>query len=107
MDHADFVAESELQETRALFRGGEVRDFAFLDERAYPVSLASLRDMPAQTINHIEELAAADQLCLDRLAARRHLVEAADIHLAIMGEGQRARDRGRGHDQEVRRAFGL
>ena len=49
----------------------------------------------------------ADHPRLDRLAARRHLVEPADVHLAIMGQRQRARDRRRGHHQQMRRPLRL
>jgi hypothetical protein len=53
------------------------------------------------------EALGAQHAGLDRLAAGRHLVQAADVHLAILGERQGARDRRRGHDQQVRRPLGL
>ena len=63
--------------------------------------------MAAEAIDHLEQLVLADHAGFDRLAAGRHFVEPADVHLAIMGEGERARDGRGGHDQEVRRALGL
>ena len=47
---------------------------------------------------------------VDRLAPRRLLVEARDVHVAIGGQQQRARDRRRRHHQELGAAscaFGL
>ena len=38
-----------------------------------------------------------------RLAALRHLVEDHDVQIAVVGERERPRDRGRRHDQDVRR----
>ena len=39
---------------------------------------------------------------LDRLAARRQLVEDDDVEVAVVRERERPRDRRRGHDQDVR-----
>ncbi len=63
--------------------------------------------MPAQPRDHLVHPLDRDHLGLDRLAAGRHLVEAADIHLAILSERQRTRDRRRGHDEHVRRVLAL
>ena len=92
---------------RALLGGGEVDRLALLDQRADPISLPARGDMAAEPVDHLGQPLGADHPGLDRLAARRHLVEPADVHLAIMGERQRARDRRRGHHQQMRRPLGL
>ena len=45
-----------------------------------------------------------DDARVDRLPAGRHLVEPADVHLAILRQHERTRNRRRGHRQHVRRA---
>ena len=108
MDQPDLVlAEAQLEHARALLGRGRVGLFAFLDQRTYPVGLAAARKVAPQAIDHVGQLLIADHSGFDRCPAGRHLVDPADVHFAILGEGQRARDRGRRHHQQMRRALGF
>ena len=63
--------------------------------------------MAAQRVHHLVQTVLGHHARLDRLAAGRHLVQAADIHLAVIGQRQGARDRRRGHGEEMRRGLAL
>ena len=108
VDQPDLVlAEAQLEHARALLGRGGVALLALLDQRADPIGLAAARDVPAEAVDHLGQLLVADHARFDRRPARRHLVDPADVHLAILGQRQRARDRGRGHHQQMRRMLGL
>ena len=57
--------------------------------------------------DHILHPLDRDHAGVDRLAARRHLVEPRNVHFAILRQSKRARDRGGGHRQTVRGALAL
>ena len=63
--------------------------------------------MPLDAGYHLREPVERDHAGVDGLASRRHLVEPADVHLAVFGQRQSARDRGGGHRQCVRRDTAL
>ena len=107
VDQPDTVAEARTQRLGARLGGGHVALLAFLDQRADPVRLPLVGQMPAECIDDIGEAVLGNDARLDRLPARGHLVELADIHLAIIGERQRARDRRCGHRQQMRCGLGL
>ena len=65
------------------------------------------RDLGADEIVCIPAVVGGDNLGLDRGAPGRHLIDDRSRHLAVEGERQRARDRRRGHGQEVRAAAAL
>jgi hypothetical protein len=62
---------------------GEVALLALLDQRAHPIGLLARGEVPSQPLDH-RRACLGDHRGLDRLAARRHLVEAADVHLAML-----------------------
>ena len=107
VDQPDPGAEAKPEQSGALFDGGAVDALALLDQRAYPVSLPAVGDMPAERVDDVGNFFVADDAGFNRGSAGGHFIDPADVHLAIMGQSQRARDRGRGHDQQMRRAGGF
>ncbi len=101
MNEPHLLAEDLAQARGTRFGGGIVAILALLDQRAHPIGLPPRRDMAPEAGHDLVEPLDRDHPRLDRLAARRHLVEPAHVHLAILGERQRAGDRGRGHHQHV------
>ena len=84
--------------------GGEVDGLAFLDQRTDPVDVRAAvheRGRRASTTSsmRVERHGAG----VDRLAPGRLLAQRGDIHVAEIGEHQRARDRRRGHAPACRR----
>ena len=81
---------------------------ALLDQRADPIGLAAGGEVAAEAVDR-RRRASASLITSVSTGVRpgRHLVDPADVHLAIMGQRQRARDRRRGHRQQMRRALGL
>ena len=71
------------------------------DQRADPVGLPALGDGAAQVVDHLGGAAGGDERGLDRLAAGRLLVEDREVHVAVLRQRQAARDRRRGHHQDV------
>jgi len=63
--------------------------------------------MAGEAVDYFDQAIVGNDARLDRLAARRHFVEPARIHLAILAERERARDRRRGHREQMRRTLGL
>ena len=104
VDEPDLGAEAQTQQSRALLGGGAVDLLAFLDQGAHPIGLPAAGDVAAEAVDHVGDFLVADHPRFDRRPARRHLVDPADVHLAIMGQRQGARDRRRGHHQQMRRA---
>ena len=72
-------------------------------ERADDVRLAALVQQPAHAREHLVAAVEAEHAGDDRRSPRRHLVEHRHLEVAVDGERQRPRDRGRGHVQHVRR----
>ena len=107
MDQADRIAKARRKRLGAIVRRGEIGFLALLDERAYPIGLPPGIEMPAERIDDVGQPILGDDACFDGLAARRHLVEPALIHFAILREREGARDRRRGHRQKVRRVLRL
>ena len=86
---------------KALLGGGEIAGFGFLDQRADPIDAAALVDRAADRIDHLVEAIERNRAGVDRLAARGLLAQLRDVHVAEIGEHQRARDRRRGHHENV------
>ena len=84
-----------------LFSRRKVERFRFADERANPIDLIAVRDRPADAAHHFVQALDGDHLRGDRLAAGGLLIEHRHVHVAEIGERQGARDRGRGHHQNV------
>src|SRR5262249_62377333 len=103
MDETDLVlAEPQFQNPGPLFGCGRIRLFAFLNEGADPIGLATAGDVSPEATDDVSELLLADHARFYRRSSRRHLVDLADVHLAILGEGQSPRDRRCRHHQQVR-----
>ena len=103
VDEIGDIAEMLLQRGEALLGGGEIDHFGFRDQRTDPVDpLAALERAPDRR-DHIVDAPERHRARVDRLAAGRLLAQLRDIHVAEIGEHQRARDRRRGHHQHVDR----
>ena len=97
----DARAEGEREAGEALLGGGHLGHLALADQRADPVGLAAGGDGAAEVLDDLGGAPGGDERGLDRLAAGRLLVEDREVHVAVLGERQAARDRGRGHHQDV------
>ena len=108
MDEPDpLFAEALFQDLRALLRSSCIALLALLDQRTDPVGLASAAEVAAEAVDHVGELLLADHPRLDRSPARRHLIDPADVHLAVLSQRQCPWNRRRGHDEKVRRVLRL
>ena len=85
----------------AFLGGGEVDGLALLDQRTDPIDARAVASARPSRVDHLVEPIERQRAGVDRLAARRLLVETGDIHVAVGGQHQRARNRRRGHDQQV------
>ena len=101
MDEVDQRTEFLFQLGEALLGGGEVRFFRFLDQRTHPVDPPALRQRAADGVDHLVESVDRQRAGVDRLAAGGLLAQLGNIHVAEIGQHQRARDRCRGHHQHV------
>ncbi len=96
--------------TNRLFENGEaflgrhqVRDVRFLDQRADPIGLLAVGDGRAQPLDDLAGAFARNRHRLDRLSSGRLLCQFRHVHVAEGGKHERARDRGGGHHQHMRR----
>ncbi len=102
VDEADDRTQRFAERRVALLGGGDVVEhLGFLDQRAHPVGLGALGDGAADAADHLVEPVERHDARVDRLAAGRLLGQPRDVHVAVVGEHQRARDRRRGHHQHV------
>ncbi len=85
----------------ALFGRGDVEGLGFGHQRAHPIDLRAAGDRAVEPVDHLIEALARHGAGEHGLAARRLLVEPRHVHVAIAREQQRARDRRRGHHQEL------
>ena len=82
---------------------GEVDLVALFDERADPEGLPPRRHRATQGRHRARRPGPPGQHPRHRRRPpRRQLVELGDVEIAVQRQGQRARDRRRGHDQQVR-----
>ena len=104
MHQADAIAEALLQALEPLGRVGEMLGtlgFGFLDQRADPVDQLAGIKRAADGIDHFAETAVRHRAGIDRLPSRRLLAQFGDIHVAEIGQHQRARDRGCAQHQHI------
>jgi hypothetical protein len=93
--------------SEAVFRRSSVDFLGFLDQRADPVGLGAFSNGGANALHHLLEPFERDSAGFDRLAAGRLVRQLRDVHVAEGGKHERARDRRRRHDEDVRwRALG-
>ena len=74
-----------------------------VDQRADDVGLAALAQLAADELVGAGALVLLDHPRLDRLAPGGQLVQRGRVEVAVGGQRERARDRRRGHVQDVRR----
>ena len=98
---ADYRPEGLAKGRVAVLGGGDIEHLGFLDQRAYPVCLGALVYRRADAFDHLVEAFERQDAGLDRLAAGRLLGELGDVHVTVIGEHERARDRRCGHHQHV------
>ena len=84
-----------------------VERLRLFDERADDERLPPRLDLLAHEALGAGALVGGDPRRLDRLAARRQLVDDGDVEVAVERERERARDRRRRHHEHVRRVRGL
>ena len=97
----DVGAEALAQLREALLRGGEIDLLGFLDQRADPIGALAVGEGAADRVLDLLEARQRDGAGVDRLAAGRLLAQFGNIHVAEIGQHQRARDRRRGQHQHV------
>ena len=103
MHQVDGIVEMLLQLGEALFGGGEIAHLGLGDQRAHPVDpLAALERAPDR-LDHLVDARQRHRARIDRLAAGRLLAQLRNVHVAEIGEHQRARDRRCGQHQHVHR----
>ena len=101
MDQADALAEDLAQHAVALGRGGEVDRLGFLDQRADPVDAGAARDRALQAVGDLVAGARAARRGCRSAGGRPASRSGARRRVAIGGQHQGARDRRRGHHQQV------
>ena len=105
VDQADAVAETLLAGSRSAAVGvGEMLGalgLGFLDQRADPVDQLAGCQRAADRVDHLVEAAHGHRAGIDRLPSRRLFAQFRDIHVAEIGQHQRARDRRRAQHQHV------
>ena len=94
-------AEKLLQMREAGFCGREIDFLGFLDQRTDPVGAGAAVDRAPHGFDHLVKAVERDRDRLDRLAACGLLAQLRHFHVAEVGQNQRARDRGRSHDENV------
>ena len=97
----DIIAQHRPQVFEPLIGSGQIHDLGFFDQRTDPVTLPSLGNGAAQVVHHLGHTFGAEDRGLDRFTSRWLLVEDRDLHIAVLGQRQRARDRRRGHHQHI------
>ena len=101
MDEVDRGAEFLLERGEAVFGGGEIGLLGFLDQRTDPIDPPPVRERAADGLDHLVEALDRQRAGVDRLPAGGLFPELGNVHVAEIGEHQRARDRRRGHHQHV------
>ena len=87
---------------RLLLRGARDARLGRLDQRAHDVGLAPVVEVAAEARVRLRAAILGDPGRDDRLAVGRWQRELAHLEVAVDGERERARDRGRGEVQDVR-----
>ena len=90
-----------LQLGEALFGGGEIAHLGLGDQRAHPVDPLAALERATDRLDHLVDARERHRAGIDRLAAGRLLAQLRDVHVAEIGEHQRARDRRCGQHQHI------
>ena len=104
VDQADSVAEHLLQRFSAALSSGDVQHVGLGHERADPERLRAALYCGPQAIHDLIESGGGGCRGGDRLSARRLLIQARDIEIAIDGQLQGAGDRRSGESQHMHRS---
>ena len=99
----DLAGEARAQQAMALLGVGEVDVLGLLDQRAHPVDPRAGADHAADGFGHLADALEREGAGVDRLPAGRLLGELGDVEVAVGRQHQGARDRRRGHHQQVDR----
>ena len=97
----DRAAEDGAKRFRALLGRRHVEGLALVDQRANPIGARPRGGRLPEARDHFAEPFDRQDAGVDRLAPGRLLAQRGDIHVAEIGQHQRARDRSRGHHQQV------
>ena len=89
----------ELQE--ALRCGGKVHLFALLHQRADPIGTVAMSHTAFETLDHLVHARQRNDASVDWQAPRRLLHKLGNVHVAIDGERQSARNGRCRHHEEV------
>ena len=105
MQHPDTELRELARRERLGLRLGRLRleHHRLAHQRADHVDLAALADLLADEVIGARALVLADDPGLDRLAAARQLADRRRVQVAVGGQRERPRDRGRRHVEGVRR----
>ena len=87
----------------ALLGGGEIDAFGFLDQRAHPVDAAAVIERALDRLDHLAEPLQRQRAGVDLLPAGRLFAQLGNVHVAEIGQHQRARDRRRREHQKIDR----
>ena len=97
------IAEAKFQFAKSFLGGGEIDQLGFFDQRADPIDAAAFAERARHRLDDLVEAFERDGAGIDLLPARRFLAQCRDVHVAEIGQHQRARDRRRGQHQEIDR----
>ena len=103
MHEIDRVAEALLQSGVALLGGGEIDAFGFLDQRTDPIDAPAGVERARDRLDHFGETIERHRAGIDLLPAGRLLAQFGNVHVAEIGQHQRARNRRRGEHQQIDR----
>ena len=92
-----------VQSLIAILGGGEVDAFGFLDQRADPIDAAAVVERARDRIDDFAEPFQRQRAGVDFLPAGRLFAQLGNVHVAEIGQHQRARDRRRGEHQKIDR----
>ena len=84
-----------------LFCCSEVKDFAFFNQRTDPITLPPFCHYSAQTLNNFIHTACANQCRPDGFTPGWLLVQNGNIHIAVLCQSKRTRDRRGCHHQNI------
>ena len=79
----------------------EVQRFALFNQRADPIHLAALGNLGTYTFHHLTAPVFMNHFGNDGCAPGRQFVQCGYIQIGVIAHGQRARDRGCRHHQQM------
>ena len=97
----DMRLDPQTFRAETVFGCGPFNCFTFGDQWADPIGLTTLTHRRLQMLNNLANPASRNHHRVDRLATGWLFIQNRDIHIAILRQRQRARDRGRRHNQNI------